>query len=583
MPEKYPYTDFSQLNLDWFLNKFKDLLEEQTRVSQKVLTLDETVLEFTNFVTHYFDDLDVQTEINNKLNEMYMDGSLKSIVAPYVINMVPADVSLWLSEHVNPVGSAVTLDDTLSIEGSAADAAAAGDAIRTVKNDVMAVDLNGKYLSVVAAGDQTVRAKIASANVLDHIWVYGDNMLPLMTGGTVANGITVTIDDDGSIDLNGTTTSSSNVNMLTSMFDVPAFYKGEPLSNYILSYDLNAGMPNTSGYVIIRVIDDQDRNAVVVSLNSASALSGSTISPYLNCQYFKRVEIYFYNIPIGTTFNHVGIRVKMKYAPGKTDYTEPSLSDTQITPSYGIGYGNIALKDGINHLITTAETMYITADVKKNAEVYTGKRWACFGDSLTQKDAAAISSGQLRYFDPVSEELGLSVINYGRATTGYANNGNVENGAYHLRMPNIVPDAFDFMTIMGSTNDIGPLAQQTIQLGNYDDTGTTTVCGCINTTLDAYYALAPLKPIGMISMLPTYAYGPNLIDTAVCESYVAAQKQICENRGIPFLDLYHSSGMRPWINDVKDALYLNSDGIHPNNEGIKWFAPAIREFIKKLM
>ena len=84
-------------------------------------------------------------------------------------------------------------------------------------------------------------------------------------------------------------------------------------------------------------------------------------------------------------------------------------------------------------------------------------------------------------------------------------------------------------------------------------------------------------------MLPTYAYGPNLIDTAVAENYVNAQKQICANRGIPFLDLYHGSGMRPWVDAFKTAMYIDGDGIHPNNEGIKWFAPMIREFVKSLM
>ena len=579
MFNKYPYTDLSQLNLDWFLLQFKDLLAEQTRISGKILTLEETVTQFTEFVTHYFDNLDVQTEINNKLNDMAADGTLSALLAP----IIPDQVTAWLNDNVDPVGSAVTLDKTLTIEGSAADAKATGDAIKSVKDAVMMTNLQSKYISAIAAGDQTVRAKITSANILDHVWVYGDNMLPKMTGGTLANGITVTVSDDGTIDLDGTTTSASNINKMTSMLDVPAFYKGEPLSNYVLSYNLNIGLPNTSGYLIIRVIDDQNRNAVAVSLNSASPLSGSALSIYSNCQYFKRVELFFYNIPANTTFNHVKIKVKMKYAPGATDYVAPSLSDTQITPSYGVGYGNITLKDGVNHLITTADDIEINADIKKDPEGYVGKRWACFGDSLTQQDASALAAGEKRYYDIVAPQLGVTVVNYGRATTGYSINGNVAGGAYYLRMQFIKPDAFDFMTIMGSTNDISGLAQGTIQLGDYDDTGITTVCGCINETINFYYSLAPLKPIGMISMLPTYAYGPNLIDTAVCEAYVAAQKQICENRGIPFLDLYHSSGMRPWINDVKDALYISSDGIHPNNEGIKWFAPAIREFVKKLM
>lgn len=171
---KYPYTDFSQLNLDWFLLKFKELLEEQERVSGKVKDLDDTVKEFTDFVTNYFDNLDVQAEVNVKLNEMSADGTLSDLLAPLVaadigdvvaaqiddvvdnqiddvvadqIGAVVADqigaavaseapdvVTDWLDQNVDPVGSAVVVDSSLSISGAAADAKVTGDKIRALKN-----------------------------------------------------------------------------------------------------------------------------------------------------------------------------------------------------------------------------------------------------------------------------------------------------------------------------------------------------------------------------------------------------------------------------------------------------------------
>ena len=79
MENKYPYTDFHELNLDWFLNKFKELLDSWTELSSdnaefkttiegRVDTLENTVQTFTTFVTNYFEDLDVQTEINIREN-----------------------------------------------------------------------------------------------------------------------------------------------------------------------------------------------------------------------------------------------------------------------------------------------------------------------------------------------------------------------------------------------------------------------------------------------------------------------------------------------------------------------------------
>lgn len=45
-------------------------------------------------------------------------------------------VSDWLNEHVDPVGSAVVVDDTLSIEGAAADAKKTGDELTSLKEDL---------------------------------------------------------------------------------------------------------------------------------------------------------------------------------------------------------------------------------------------------------------------------------------------------------------------------------------------------------------------------------------------------------------------------------------------------------------
>ena len=72
------------------------------------------------FVDNYFDNLDVQQEINSKLDEMALDGSLGVIVSPFL----PELVSDWLEEHITPTTPIV--DDTLTIDGAAADAGVTG-------------------------------------------------------------------------------------------------------------------------------------------------------------------------------------------------------------------------------------------------------------------------------------------------------------------------------------------------------------------------------------------------------------------------------------------------------------------------
>lgn len=75
---KYPYTDFHELNLDWLIAQSKDLevdwdafkkgLEEQW---------DSTKTELENLIDYakeFFKDLDVQEEVNNKIDAMYNEG-----------------------------------------------------------------------------------------------------------------------------------------------------------------------------------------------------------------------------------------------------------------------------------------------------------------------------------------------------------------------------------------------------------------------------------------------------------------------------------------------------------------------------
>ena len=74
----------------------------------------------------------------------------------YIINSLPTYVTSWLNTNVNPVGSAVTIDKTLTIEGSASDAKIVGNKIINISNDLDYIDsidnvtgelINGYYLN----------------------------------------------------------------------------------------------------------------------------------------------------------------------------------------------------------------------------------------------------------------------------------------------------------------------------------------------------------------------------------------------------------------------------------------------------
>lgn len=102
-------------NVDALNDSYNQL---QTHVNEALGT-------FRDYINNYFDNLDVQDEIDAKLDEMASSGALNELIDP----LIPGAVTAWLAENVNPVGSAVVVDNSLSVAGAAADAKVAGDLI----------------------------------------------------------------------------------------------------------------------------------------------------------------------------------------------------------------------------------------------------------------------------------------------------------------------------------------------------------------------------------------------------------------------------------------------------------------------
>lgn len=77
---EFPYTNFHELNLDWILGKVKDLAEDYIKMQTDVRDLKTMFEGLRKYVNDYFMGLDVQDEINAKLDEMYENGDLERIV-----------------------------------------------------------------------------------------------------------------------------------------------------------------------------------------------------------------------------------------------------------------------------------------------------------------------------------------------------------------------------------------------------------------------------------------------------------------------------------------------------------------------
>ena len=137
----------------------------------------EAYEELQGYVNAYFENLDVQEEIDAKLDQMAESGALSNLLAPLIPNLV----TTWLTANVNPVGSAVVVDASLTIAGAAADAKVTGQ-IRDKQN----VIYNGYQVS------------ISGETVTTDLYISSGEEIKITVSNKSGGNITAFIDGDSS-------------------------------------------------------------------------------------------------------------------------------------------------------------------------------------------------------------------------------------------------------------------------------------------------------------------------------------------------------------------------------------------------
>lgn len=99
-----------------------DVIENVDGLHDDIVALTDAYNQLQEYVNNYFDNLDVQEEINNKLDVMAADGTLSNVIKTPLEN--------WLNEHIT---TSPVVDKTLTISGAAADAKVTGDRIKAIE------------------------------------------------------------------------------------------------------------------------------------------------------------------------------------------------------------------------------------------------------------------------------------------------------------------------------------------------------------------------------------------------------------------------------------------------------------------
>ena len=203
-----------------------------------------------------------------------------------------------------------------------------------------------------------------------------------------------------------------------------------------------------------------------------------------------------------------------------------------------------------------------------------GRTWVCLGDSLTESNSRTTK----HYFDYIAEKTGIKTVNLGVSGTGYMRRKDI-NRAFYQRVSDIPEDA-DVITIFGSGNDLS--SDQT--LGTVTDTGTDTICGCINATIDAIYERIPLARLGIVTPTPWIGSMPSKTTCGMAK-YSEAIVEICKRRSIPCLDLYHESNLRPDDENFRKLAFSKDggNGVHPDEKGHEIIAASFQSLLERLI
>ena len=231
----------------------------------------------------------VQAQLNDKIDDNELDQ--------YLNDEISTDVTNWLNTHVTPVGSAVIVDSSLTIEGAAADAAATGAALAANYTELTeeVSELNERLLDslfetifgmVFVNGDMTAAGALKDST----IYVRTNAPIKLFAGDVV-------VCNSG---------FKTGIRKFTgpNVSDYDGFEKTGSSANYTIK--------NTGWYIIIagytdgRVIDDSNRGNIVQNVYVKRTLSSNVLFDERQTNYLTPKSIHPFS-SVGGDGEHAGI------------------------------------------------------------------------------------------------------------------------------------------------------------------------------------------------------------------------------------------------------------------------------------